>query len=192
MMLTLPNKDNCDVKRVFRAVSTPMSPSTPCQAHLCLVYFQLSASSSKESLHSPPWTPSREKSSHPLSKSVGAADLPKAFHLPWKLQPKGSYAPQQEAGTSYAYVADLSAELPVLSKEVYVLAEGDLLGNGVINIYEDNENKLVGSDLLVDVKMYYDDPMALKMTEISYAHSPKDENGVRIHVSNVILVHSVY
>ena len=141
------------------------------------------SNSSKESLTSPPKTPNREKSHHPLSKHVHAKDIPKVYSLPWKVQPRGSYVPNQEHGTSYSYVADLAAELPISSKEMYILADGDHMGSGVINIYEDNQNKLTGSDILVDVKMFYDNPMVLGMTEISYVHSPKNENGVRMTVS---------
>jgi hypothetical protein len=105
--------------------------------------------------------------------------------LPWKSQPKGSYV--KAAGTSFSYVADLTAELPIASKELHILADGDTFGNGSINIYEDNEDKLVGTDLLVDVRMYYDDPELLKMTDITYVHTANQENGLRIHVSVVLL-----
>ncbi|KAI0086962.1 hypothetical protein BDY19DRAFT_995394 [Irpex rosettiformis] len=174
MMLTLSaiSPDNLEIKRVFRALGQ-------------------GSTSSKESFPSSPRTPIRERF-HPLSKSVIAKDLPKVYSLPWKPQPGGRYVPNQEYCTAYPYVADLAAELPVSSKELYILADGDHFGNGVINVYEDNENKLVGSDIFVDVKMYYDNPIAVKMTDISYVHSMKNENGVRITTSPAISLEPVH
>lgn len=67
---------------------------------------------------------------------------------------------------------------------MYILSEGDNLGAGAIHIYEDSEDKLVGSDLLVDVRVFYNSPEVQKATNISFVHDAlHGENGVRIRVS---------
>lgn len=108
-----------------------------------------------------------------------------AHSLPWKVLPKGIYFEPEDtdgSGTPYAYAADLSAEIPVSSESMSVLAEGAGFGSGVINIFEDSEDKHAG-DVHVDVRMFYNAPQILKLTNISYVQAPGNENGVRIHVS---------
>ncbi|KAI0687859.1 hypothetical protein BC835DRAFT_376418 [Cytidiella melzeri] len=160
-------KDTSEIKRLIRALS-----------------YGSSGSSSKEPFpSSPPLTPTKEKR-HPLRKSYSVKDRSRNSTLPWAISTKGSYSLNQEAGHSrpYAYAADFNAELPMSAKEMYVLAEGATCGDGAINIYEDTQdNALGGSNVLVDVRVYYDNPQVVKMTKVKTVWAADDEWGVRIH-----------
>jgi hypothetical protein len=72
--------------------------------------------------------------------------------------------------------------LPIASETMYILSEGEDLAAGAINVYEDSDNKLIGSDIHVDIHVYYDSPEVQKATSISLVHAAH-ESGVRIHVS---------
>lgn len=135
---------------------------------------------------STPWSPTEGKTllRKPSHAKEHEEHQPHTFPLPWKVQPRGKYTPAEDRSTSYAYAADLTAELPVTSAVMYILSEGDNLGAGAIHVYEDSEDKLVGSDLLVDVRVFYNSPEVQKATNISFVHDAlHNENGVRIRVS---------
>ena len=107
--------------------------------------------------------------------------------MPWQILPRGSYTPAEDRSTSYNYAADLTAELPITSAAMYILSEDDNLGAGAIHIYEDSEDKLVGTDLLVDIRVYYNSAHVRRTTDISFVHNElQNENGVRFRVSTSI------
>ncbi|KAI0344451.1 hypothetical protein BDW22DRAFT_1482680 [Trametopsis cervina] len=132
------------------------------------------------SLLSPSW--SYLESPKTLRKSTSEDQL---FTRPllWKVLPKSVYTPAEEHGASYPYAADISAELPLSSTAMFILAAGESLGNGAINIREDHEDKLSGNSLLVDMRVYYSSPLVHKSTSVSYVHAPQKESGIRIHTA---------
>ncbi|KAI0687862.1 hypothetical protein BC835DRAFT_1375274 [Cytidiella melzeri] len=118
-----------------------------------------------------------------LTQSFKADDEPQTYTLPWNVLPKGAYTPDEEPDASYAYAADLVAELPITSTAMYLLSEGVNIGNGAINIYEDSDDKLAGSELLVDVRIYYNSSKVHNVTSVSFVHEAQNVNGIRFHTA---------
>ncbi|KAI0086961.1 hypothetical protein BDY19DRAFT_957668 [Irpex rosettiformis] len=159
-MLGMPSFNLTELKRAFHARTRSLSPT---------------------------WSPAPGKS---LLRKVSRIKVveeprqPQTYSLPWKVQPRGNYTPAEDRNTSYAYAADLTAELPATSSAMYILSEDDSLGAGAIHIYEDSEDKLVGSDLLVDIRVFYNSPQIQKALNISFVHNaPQNENGVRFRTT---------
>lgn len=185
-----PSYLNYDIKRVFRVVSRVSNPSigkVRLTCYLNQLGYEGKESMPRLSLHHSDTQSSMNSHRVPHNPQL------KTHVLPWRILPYGSYRYDDPDfgghNQPFVYAADISATIPLNSEAMYVLGDGDGLGSGLINIFEDpdeKDEKFTSGDVQISLRMYYNSPQMVKFTNISYVQSPQGERGLRIHVSYAI------
>ena len=111
---------------------------------------------------------------------------PKTHLLPWRVLPESSYHYDDEEfgihNKPFAFAADVAARIPITAEAIYILADNDQLGGGLISIAEDEDGILPSNKLQITMRVYADSHDIIRATNVSYVQSHHKEIGLRIHV----------